>query len=103
MAWAGVTMDCREPERTATFWSALLHADARAAGPERDGWYRVGPTVAGGPVINFQPVAERGVGKVRTHLDLWVDDLNAAVRRVEEIGGRRSSDREVVPGRGSSW
>lgn len=31
----------------------------------------------------------------------WVDDLYAAMLRVEEAGGRRSSDQEVVPGRGS--
>lgn len=101
IAWAGVTIDCREPERTATFWSMVLRTAVRPAGPGRDGWYRLRPAVRGGPVITFQPVTDQKVGKVRLHLDLWVDDLDAAVRRVEGIGGRRAGDREVVPGRGS--
>jgi predicted enzyme related to lactoylglutathione lyase len=101
IAWAGVTIDCQEPERTSRFWSALLDAVARPAGPGRDGWYRLGPMVSGGPVINFQPVREAKVGKVRIHLDLWVDDLDDAMRRVEALGGGSPRDRERVPGRGT--
>jgi ribosomal protein S18 acetylase RimI-like enzyme len=101
IAWAGVTIDCRDPERTASFWSALLEAEARPVGPDRDGWYRLGPVVPGGPVLTFQPVPEQKVGKVRIHLDLWVDDLDAAVRRAERSGGRRVGEREVVPSRGT--
>jgi len=52
-------------------------------------WCRVGPVVSGGPVINFQPVRERKVGKTRIHLDLWTDDLDAAVALVEHLGGRQ--------------
>src|SRR2546430_1107970 len=89
IAWGGVTIDCRNPERIATFWSGLLNLPARPAGPGRDGWYRLGPTVSGGPVVNFQPVSEDKVGKLGVHLDLWVDDLDAAVRRAETLGGRQ--------------
>ncbi len=46
----------------------------------------------GGPVINIQPVPEEKVGKARVHLDLWVDDLAAAVARVQELGGRRTGE-----------
>jgi predicted enzyme related to lactoylglutathione lyase len=101
IAWAGVTIDCHDPERTARFWSALLDAAVRPAGPGREGWYRLGPLVPGGPVVNFQPVREAKVGKVRIHLDLWVDDLDAAERRVEGLGGTACRRREVVPGRGT--
>jgi predicted enzyme related to lactoylglutathione lyase len=103
IAWAGVTIDCREPQRTATFWSALLNLPARAAGSDREGWFRLGPVVSGGPVINFQPVAETNVGKVRIHLDLWVDDLDAVARQVSALGGSPSRQREVVAGRGTVW
>lgn len=33
IAWAGVTMDYQDPERTDRFWSALLDAAVRPAGP----------------------------------------------------------------------
>jgi predicted enzyme related to lactoylglutathione lyase len=101
IAWAGVTIDCREPARTATFWARLLRTDVRPGGPGRDGWYRLGPPVRGGPVLTFQPVADPKVGKVRLHLDLWVEDLDAAVQRVHDLGGLRVGGRETVPGRGS--
>ena len=98
---AGVTIDCLDPEASAAFWSALLERPALTVGPDRAGWYRLGPVVKGGPVINFQPVAELNVGKVRVHLDLWADDLDAVARRVETLGGSRSGEREVVAGRGT--
>ena len=100
IAWAAVTVDCLNPERLAAFWGALLGLAPRS---ERDGWYRIGPAVPGGPVLNFQPVTEERVGKVRLHLDLWVDDLEASARRVASLGGSDSGSgrREVVTGRGT--
>ncbi len=100
IAWAGVTIDCRDPERIAGFWSALLDAPARPAGVERESWYRIGPVVSGGPVLNFQPVAEPKSGKVRIHLDLWVSDLDRAVGRAQSLGAT-VGERAVVPGRGT--
>jgi predicted enzyme related to lactoylglutathione lyase len=101
IAWAGVTIDCQDPERTARFWAGMLGAATRPAGAGREGWYRIGPVVPGGPVINFQPVGEAKAGKVRIHLDLWVDDLDRAIQRVEALGGGAPRSREVVPGRGT--
>ena len=96
VAWAGVTIDCLNPELLAEFWAALLDLPVRAGGPQREDWYRVGPGVTGGPVLNFQPVAEENEGKVRLHLDLWVDDLPGAVARVLALGGRSSGRVEVL-------
>jgi predicted enzyme related to lactoylglutathione lyase len=101
IAWAGVTVDCRDPERVADFWGALLDAPARPAGAGREGWYRIGPVVVGGPVLNFQPVADGTVAKTPVHLDLWVDDLDGACRRVDALGGRAAGGRHVVAGRGT--
>ncbi len=91
-AWAGVTIDCRDPRRVAEFWSALLSVRSRPAGPDRDGWFRLGPATRGGPVLNFQPVAEEKAGKTRVHLDLWVDDLQGSIELVERLGGARGGE-----------
>jgi predicted enzyme related to lactoylglutathione lyase len=97
VAWAAVTIDCRDTNRVATFWSALLDAPAVPAGSDRPGWFRVRPTVRGGPAINFQPVPEDHAGKAPVHLDLWVRDLDAAVAIVERLGGERVAGVEQLP------
>jgi predicted enzyme related to lactoylglutathione lyase len=94
VAWGEVTIDCRDPERVAAFWSELLDTSAR---PQSDGWFQLGPIVQGGPVLNIQPVPEEKVGKARVHLDLWVDDLEAAVSLVEQLGGRHTGEVHTVP------
>lgn len=101
VAWAGVTIDCRDPDRIATFWAALLGMPVLVGGSGREGWRRLGPVVPGGPVVNFQPVPEEKVGKARVHLDLWVDDIDATVLRVEALGGHCAGPPEVVLGRGT--
>jgi predicted enzyme related to lactoylglutathione lyase len=53
--------------------------------------------VSGGPVINFQPVPEHKAGKTRVHLDLWPDDLDAAVAVAEQLGGRRLGEMGADP------
>jgi predicted enzyme related to lactoylglutathione lyase len=88
-AWGEVTMDCRDAGRVAAFWSQLLDQPALA---QSDGLFQLGPTVRGGPVINFQPVPEEKVGKTRMHLDIWVDDLDAAVSLVEQLGGKKTGE-----------
>ena len=70
--------------------AGLLHL---VPSERRDGWVVLGPTVAGGPMIYLQPVSEPKTGTARAHLDLWVDDLDAAVAQAEELGGQRTSDR----------
>jgi predicted enzyme related to lactoylglutathione lyase len=87
VAWGEITIDCLETKRVAAFWGALL--DMPLQSHSQAAWFRVGPLVSGGPVINFQPVPERKVGKTRIHLDLWTDDLDAAVALAEHLGGRR--------------
>jgi predicted enzyme related to lactoylglutathione lyase len=87
--WAEVTIDCRDTKLVAEFWAELLDAPVR---PHDDGWFQLGPMMPGGPVINIQPVPEEKVRKARVHLDLWVDDLDAAIARVEELGGRHTGE-----------
>ena len=89
-ALAEITVDCSDPHRVAAFWQSLLGGEL--AGP-MDGWLRLGPLTPGGPVINFQPVPEPKTGKTRIHLDLWTDDLAAAIAEIEKLGGRDIGER----------
>jgi predicted enzyme related to lactoylglutathione lyase len=80
-----VTIDAVDAERAATFWAALL-------GTEIDEWFDEGRFAFlkgrdGLPVVCIQRVPEAKQTKNRVHLDLGVDDLEAATRRVEDLGG----------------
>ncbi len=86
---AEVTLDCHDPARVGSFWSALFRAPLRVP---LEGWFRLGPMTEGGPVLNFQPVPEEKSGKARLHLDLVTDDLSAAVEAVVKLGGRELHD-----------
>ncbi len=95
IAWAAVTIDARDPGRLAAFYADLIGAPVVPVGDDRPGWCRVGPAVPGGPVIAFQPVAEAGPS-ARIHLDLWVSELDDAIARVVELGGRPSRAVQVL-------
>jgi predicted enzyme related to lactoylglutathione lyase len=95
VAWGEVTIDCRAPERVAAFWGALFGATVESG---EEGWFHLGPTVHGGPRINFQPVPEEKVGKARVHLDVWVDDIDAAISLVEQLGGTHTAEVHAGPG-----
>jgi predicted enzyme related to lactoylglutathione lyase len=92
--WAEVTIDCLDTKRVAEFWATLLDLPSR---PHDDGWFQLGPAIPGGPVINIQPVPEEKVGKARVHLDVWVDDLDAAIALVEQLGGRHTGEVHTEP------
>jgi predicted enzyme related to lactoylglutathione lyase len=87
---SGVTFDCADPQRVARFWSALV---GRPPGPSEDGWVYLGERGDPQPRLVFQPVPEPKAGKVRIHLDVTVDDIDAAVELVIELGGRCTGER----------
>lgn len=94
--WWAVTVDCKDTGRVAEFWAALLDTDAIELGADRPGWRRLQPGGSGRPFINFQPVTERKVGKLRIHLDVLVDDLEAGVALVVGLGGADTGSREQL-------
>ena len=47
--------------------------------------------------MNFQPVNEPKAGKVRIHLDVLVDGIEAAVDRVVALGGTDTGARQELP------
>ena len=89
-AWAAVTVDCVEPQKVSEFWGRLLHLPVHTTG--LPGWFRIGPAAPGGPVVTFQPVPEEKAGKARIHLDVWVDELDAAIVLVGDLGGTSSGE-----------
>lgn len=50
-----------------------------------------------GPLLNFQPVDEARNEKVRLHLDILVDEIDAGVRQVVALGGGDTGRREELP------
>lgn len=97
ITWWAVTVDCADPRRVVAFWSALLGCGVIEPGPDRPAWFRLQPLGPTGPFMNFQPVEEPKVGKARIHMDVFVDDLEAAVDRVAELGGADPGAREELP------
>lgn len=95
--WWAVTIDSEDPRRQAEFWGAVLGCEVQPAGTDRPGWYRLQPRGPEGPFVNLQPAGEPKTGKVRIHLDVLVDDLEAAVARVVALGGVDRGSREHLP------
>ncbi len=79
-----LTIDCGDLERMATFWSTLLGSEIQ--GIERPFAFLTPPEKSG-ISIWLQEVPEGRAGKNRIHLDLATRDLDAAIARIEELGG----------------
>ena len=90
--WTGVTIDCADPARLAAFWGAVLGREATDE-MEGEGWATIGSRYDAHPRLTFQRVPEPRLGKVRLHLDLEVDDLEAAMVEIERLGGSRTGER----------
>ena len=54
-------------------------------------------TAAAGPFINFQPVPEPKMGKLRLHIDVLVGELEPGVERVVALGGTDTGMRDDLP------
>lgn len=80
----GVVFDCADPIRLAGFWRELVggEIDDRTTSPT---WIGLGD-VPHWRNIGFQKVAEGKKVKNRVHVDLDVDDLDAAVARAAALG-----------------
>jgi predicted enzyme related to lactoylglutathione lyase len=85
--WGWLQIDARDPERLAAFWSEVLgtSVDEDDAPPA----YVCLRSVGRAPVICFQRVPEPKSVKNRLHIDIAVEDMEAATKRIEELGGTR--------------
>ena len=78
-----VVIDVSDLDRAMVFWSALTGLQF---GPSDEPHFRQ-VKLASGLNIALQEVPEAKVGKNRVHLDLQVQNVEAALKRVEAIGG----------------
>jgi len=96
-----IVVDCDDPERLATFWSALLGIDIKGRVREGHVWFvALLPICPGGPIIGFQQVPEGKVVKNRLHLELRVGDLDHSARKVMSLGGEELATHDE---RGRRW
>ena len=78
-----VVVDCAHPDALARFWQAVLGGAIH----HNDEWVEVHPP--GGFVVGFQRVPDPKVGKNRLHLDVTVEDIEAAVVAAVGLGATR--------------
>ena len=96
---AMVTIDCVDPTKEATFWAAALGWEVTYAdenyGMASDGTQRLGF----GRVDGWEaPAWPNPDGTKQFHLDLAVDDLDAAERQLLELGATKPADQP-----GETW
>jgi predicted enzyme related to lactoylglutathione lyase len=77
------TIDCSDLERMTQFWGELLDVEFQIAEPF--GFLAHAPDRK--VTLWLQQVPEEKAGKNRVHLDFVVADLDAALARVESLGG----------------
>ena len=82
-----IQIDCADPVGLATFWGAMLGQEFDEALGDPVHYLGLVPTVPGAPVVSFQRVPEAKTVKNRLHLDVVVEDVEAASARVVELGG----------------
>jgi predicted enzyme related to lactoylglutathione lyase len=80
-----ITVDALDPTALAAFWAAVLGTEVDITMDEGRFVFLKGGE--GLPVLCFQRVPEAAGEKNRIHLDLSVDDLEAATAAVLALGG----------------
>jgi predicted enzyme related to lactoylglutathione lyase len=84
-----LVLDCEDPGRLVTFWSEAL--DYRELSIDPNLAVLVPKQGIASPLL-LQAVPEPKAGKNRMHLDIVVDDIDAEVQRLRELGARRIDD-----------
>jgi hypothetical protein len=95
-----LVIDCRDPNRLAEFWAAVLGYDIIERGP--NGEIEIGGGVTGAPTLVFVPVPETKSLKNRIHIDVnpTQTDQSNELRRLMRLGARRV---DVGQGNTVSW
>ncbi len=84
-----LVLDCAEPRTLVAFWREAL--DYRDYYTEANLAVLVPKEGVASPLL-LQRVPESKAGKNRMHLDIVVDDIEAEVHRLQELGAHRIDD-----------
>jgi predicted enzyme related to lactoylglutathione lyase len=84
-----IQIDCADPVRLAGFWSQVLGVEVATPLGEPPHYLGLVPAGAGAPAVSFHRVPDAKIVKNRLHLDIAVDDVEAASARIEDLGGSR--------------
>jgi predicted enzyme related to lactoylglutathione lyase len=84
-----IQVDCLDPEPLAAFWADILGVAVKQRLGEPAQFIYLAAAEPGAPHLCFQRVPEGKIVKNRVHVDLWVEDVDAATARIEALGGRR--------------
>lgn len=85
------TIDCADPAGEARFWAAALGWELTHASDDYGLVTHAGQRLGFGRVEDWQPPAwPNPAGTKQFHLDLAVDDLEAAADRLIALGARRA-------------
>ncbi len=82
-------IDCDDLDRATRFWSAALDAIEEPVNEESRAVYRRLRLPDSEVRILLQRTDDRKISKERMHLDIETDDVEAEVRRLEELGAVR--------------
>ncbi len=91
-----IGIDVEDLDRSAQFWSAVLGLNVG----KRTGEYLIFEQQGGSPIVYLQKVPEKKMAKSRMHIDISVEDVDAASAQVEALGGRKL---QVVEEFGIRW
>lgn len=93
---AEIVVDCADPASLGRFYADLLDCSLHTFDDE---WTWIEPATRGGGLadvdgvrVAFQKVPEPKIGKVRLHLDLGAEDIEATVVRAISLGATRLGD-----------
>ena len=97
MSWKGgpvgrvthMGIDVNDLERAERFWTSLLGLKVSERVEDGPDIYVNFESLGGEPYFYIQQVPEKKSAKTRVHLDITVEDVQAAVSRAEELGAKK--------------
>jgi len=100
VAQLGLVLDCHDPEKLATFWSAALGYEL--IGGAGNYVLLLPPGGDAGPQFLLQRVPEPKETKNRMHFDIHVPDIETEAARLVELGAERV-DPDQRSEHGNNW
>jgi predicted enzyme related to lactoylglutathione lyase len=87
-----VVINAEDHDRLVAFWKDLLGVEIAFSAGGAFTWLK--PQREGGVALAIQGVPDPTPGRRRVHVDAYVNDVDAAVSRVLELGGSHVEDHE---------